>query len=397
MQPLVLKVVKGPDSQRKFLLKAGRAIVVGRGSDSDTKIQDSALSRSHFKVELIGDFIQVEDLGSSSGTFVNGQKVATVMLDPGDQIKAGDSIFVVDVDRPTDINKLGGYELGGYKLSEVIATGQRGVVYRGFDQANERDVAVKVFLPVVTRTEEQRDRFVRAMRTMLPIKNPHIVELYEAGRTGPFCWAAMQYIEGEGLNQLIDDLGFDGKLMWQEVWRAVVHITRALHVGFLKNIVHRNVTPSNIIRRKRDKVCLLGDFMFAKAVEGNLAYDVTSPGQIVGNLRYLPPERMISNAEIDTRTDMYGLAATAYALLTGQAPGQGKAPMEIIDCIRNVTPTAPSEFQPGMDKDFEAILMKMMAKEPKDRFIDPQQLLTALKRVGDKHRLETDVSDFWYG
>ena len=91
-------------------------------------------------------------------------------------------------------------------------------------------------------------------------------------------------------------------------------------------MVHRNVTPTNILRRTSDEVCLLGDFMLAKAIEGKLAQQVTQPGQIVGDVPYLAPERTLPDGEVDTRSDIYGLGATCYALLTGKAPAAREVP-----------------------------------------------------------------------
>jgi serine/threonine protein kinase len=394
-EKLVLKIADGPDPQT-FDLPSNRPFVVGRGQDSDTRIKDGALSRKHFQIEIIEGLIMVKDLGSSSGTFVNGEQIQTSMIDANDLIGAGDSRFKLVVQRPNDINQWQGQRIGDYLLQEVIAKGQYGTIYKSSDEKQNRTVAIKIFHPGIARSEERRDRFVRAMKTMLPIKDEHIVETYEAGRIGHFCWVAMEHLEGAGLDKLIESLGFEGKLMWQEVWRSVVHITRALHVGYKKNTVHRNVTPNNIVRRNVDKVCKLGDFMFAKAIEGNLAYDVTTPGKIVGSLHYLAPERVEPDGEIDTRTDMYGLAATAYALLTGEPPATGKNPLEIVKSIREQPPTPIGELVHGIDQDFAAVLMKMLAKNPDERFAKPELLLIELEKIGKANSLESDFSDWWH-
>lgn len=393
-EKLVLKIVGGPDLQT-FNLPSDRPFIVGRGQDSDTRIKDGALSRKHFQIELIEGLNMLKDLGSSSGTFVNDERIQTSMIDANDLVRAGDSQFKLVVQRPNDINQWQGQKIGDYVLNEAVAKGQYGTIYKATDEKQNRTVAMKIFHPGIARSDERRDRFVRAMKTMLPIKDEHIIETYEAGRMGQFCWVAMEYIEGAGLDKLIESLGFEGKLMWQEVWRTVVHITRALHVGFQKNIVHRNVTPNNIVRRTADKVCKLGDFMFAKAIEGNLAYDVTTPGKIVGNLHYLAPERVAADGEIDTRTDMYGLAATAYALLTGEPPATGKNPMDIVKSIREEHPKPLEEVVPGIDSAFAGVLMRMLAKIPSERFSKPELLLIELEKIGKANGLESDFSDWW--
>ena len=155
------------------------------------------------------------------------------------------------------------------------------------------------------------------MKTMLPIRHPNIVRLYNAGKKGPVCWAAMEFIEGESLTKVIDRIGIQGMLDWHEVFRLAVQIGRALQEASEHKIIHRNVTPTNILRRTSDKTCLLGDLMLAKGLEGTTAQQITQPGQLIGDLAYMSPERTQPDAVADCRSDLYGLGATLYALLAG--------------------------------------------------------------------------------
>ena len=408
--PIKVTILEGPDKDHEFELTEASPLLIGRGEASDTRIGDAALSRTHFRLSLVEGEIWAVDVGSRSGIAVNGKPTKASVLKLGDRVQAGDTIFQVGSRKSNsaqpanpakpvkamNITQLVGKTIGGYVLEEVIAKGRNGLVFKARDPAKNRQAAVKVLLPRVARDEEQRERFVRAMKTMLNVKDTHIVELYSAGKTGPFCWAAMEYIEGESLAQLIDRLGMDGLLAWEEVWRAAVHVTRALQVGYRNHIIHRNLTPTNIIRRQVDKVCKLGDFTFAKALEGTLAFDVTSPGQIVGDLNYLPPERLMES-EVDTRSDMYGLGATCYALLTGQPPVSGKTVIDITNSIRNETPKPPKEFQLYMNDRFQDVVMRLLQKKPENRFHTPDDLLRELEKVGQESNLETDFSDWWQG
>ena len=183
--------------------------------------------------------------------------------------------------------------------------------------------------PNVADSEEQKERFVRAMKTMMPIRHPNIVQLYNAGKKGPYCWAAMEFIEGESLASVIDQIGVQGMLDWRDVWRVAVHIGRALREAYERKIIHRNVTPTNILKREQGGVYLLGDLMLAKALEGSLAKQVTQPGQVIGDVPYMPPERTRDGAQVDGRADIYGLGATCYALLTGHPPFESDSLPEI--------------------------------------------------------------------
>lgn len=406
-------IVSGPDQGRVFNLNSEQTLVVGRGDASDTKIDDQTMSRVHFEIHVDGETATLNDKGSAGGTYVQGNKVDSIELTPADIIQAGScqlrfeklgsSNETVVTNKPNvppeDIKALPdlvGTKLGPYQLKSVIAKGASGMVFEAIDSEKNLTAAVKVLAPEFTNNDEQRERFVRAMKTVMTIKDPHIIELHNAGKNGPYCWAAMQLIQGESLADLIERIGIDGMLDWTEVWRIAMHIGRALRVGYEKKIIHRNVTPTNIIRRTKDKASLLGDFMLAKALEGSLAQQITQPGQIIGDLPYMAPERTKDQSNVDTRSDIYGLGATCYALLTGRPPADGDTLPEIIKSVREGTPAMPKQFQLSIDSNFEGVVMKMIAKKPEDRFESPEALLIELQKVGKYSNLSADWSD-WAG
>jgi serine/threonine protein kinase len=281
-----------------------------------------------------------------------------------------------------------GDTLGPYELTEVIGKGASGVVFKAKDIEKDTVAAVKVLSPQATSNDEQRQRFVRAMKTMLPIRDDRIVRLYKAGKKGPYCWAAMEYIEGENLSQLIKRIGIEDMLDWKEVWRVAIDIARALDTGHKNKIIHRNVTPTNILRRKSDGACLLGDLMLAKALEGKLAIDVTSAGQILGDILYLSPERALGGSEVDTRSDLYGLGAACYALLTGRPPVSGTSTTDMVKNIRDEVPKAPKSFQLSVNDLFQDVIMTLLQKDPADRIQTPAKLIKELLRIGKYNNLD---------
>ena len=399
-----LVVVEGQDAGRTFSIEDGNQITIGRGEKSDTRLDDATVSRVHCEIGRHGDIVTIKDLGSSSGTIVNGSKIDQAELTPGSLIQIGDSLLRLTLPRVDGettmapganqmgrpLEKLVGTTINSYRIDEIIGRGVSGMVFKAFDTEKERTAALKILTPTFSRSEEQRNRFVRAMKTMLPIKDPHIMRLYNAGISGPYCWAAMEFIEGENLAQLIEWIGIEGMLDWKKVWHVAMNIASALQAGFENKVVHRNVTPTNILRRKSDEVCLLGDFMLAKAIEGKLAQQVTSPGQIVGDVPYLAPERTMPEGDVDTRSDIYGLGATCYALLTGKAPAAGKSLPETIDNIRNKKPEKPRTYQLAVNELFQDIVMRMLEKNPSDRQQTPGELIVELERIGRFNNLSVN-------
>lgn len=401
---LRLTVIAGPDAGRIFDLDPDQTLVVGRGEKSKIRLGDPSVSRVHFEIGVDGDQVMIADKGSSSGTFLDGTQVDKSTVKIGSVIQAGDTRFRLEeqsetkgtmapVTRPDtseakSLPQLVGTDLGPYKLLGIIGKGSSGLVFKAHDAEKDRIAAVKVLTPQFTANDEQRQRFVRAMKTMLPIKDDRIINLYNAGKNGPYCWAAMEFIEGENLAQLIERTGIDGMLDWQKVWRAAVDVARALQKGFEHKIVHRNVTPTNILRRKSDEACLLGDFMLAKALEGTLCQQVTQPGQILGDIPYLAPERTQSDAAVDTRSDLYGLGATCYALLTGRPPVSGTTLAELVHNVREETPEPPKRFQLSVNDLFQDIVMTLIAKDPADRMQTPTSLIKELVRIGKYRGLD---------
>lgn len=399
-----LIVIAGPDKGRSFPLEDGQTLVIGRGQASQTQLSDPRVSRIHCHVQIDGGRTVLMDNGSAAGTWVRGAKIDDYELKPGDVFQLGDTQVRYQLDgvhdqstvagaiaptrpRPqsassSPLKDLVGQSMHIYRLDKIITLGNSGMMFRGYDTEKNREVAVKVLSPDYTASEEQKERFIRAMKTMLPIKHENIVTLYGAGKQGPFCWAAMEFVDGESLTQVIDRIGAAGMLDWRETWRVGVHIGRALHEAFQQKIIHRNVTPPNILRRSSDRVCKLGDLMLAKALEGAQAKQVTQPGQLIGDVPYMSPERTRGQDSVDCRSDIYGLGATLYALLTGRPPFESNSLPELIRMVREAVPVKPREHQLAIPELFQDAVLKMIAKRPEDRYQKPIDVVLDLERIG---------------
>jgi serine/threonine protein kinase len=412
-----LVIIGGPDRGRSFQIKEGQTLVIGRSQTSDTQINDPRVSRVHCRVVVDGGTITLLDNDSAGGTFMNGNKVSRQEINTGDTFSVGDTTmrYQLDANIPDDqptiapvaaakptpqaapqLADLVGETFAHYRLDKILAKGNTGMIFKAQDTEQDRVVAVKVLTPDANHSDEQRDRFVRAMKTMLPIKHDHLVSLYHAGKTGPFCWAAMQYIDGESLTELISRMGIEGMLDWRETWRIGVQIGRALDAAYEQKIIHRNVTPTNIMRRHADRACLLADLMLAKALEGNFSQQITAPGQLIGEVPYMAPERTRDADPVDTRSDIYGLGATLYALMAGRPPFESSSLPELVRMVREDEPTPPKEFQLSINEKFQDAVARMLAKKPSDRYQTPTELLRDLERIGRFNNLEADWTG-WSG
>ncbi len=287
-----------------------------------------------------------------------------------------------------NIEELEGRQLLRFEIGRIVARGRMGVVFRARDVENEQSVALKILRPGVMKDESEARRFVRAVNTMIGIKHENLVTLYSAGKSGPFCWTASEYVEGENLEEVIGRVGIGGMLPWEQPLRIMTHVGRALEVAHRHKIVHRNVTPRSILIRISDGAAKLGDLMLAKATSGTRAEQVTQAGETIGELSYLSPEQAGTGEALDGRTDIYNLGATIYAVLTGQPPIEGENLAQTLIKIQTVPPEPPSKKNTSVPAEFERIVMRTLAKSPDERYETSTALLAELKAVKNRYRVK---------
>ena len=401
MQPQLV-IIEGLDAGRTLELANGQTLAIGRGQACDVRLNDPRVSRTHCRLQVDGGSVVVQDAGSAAGTQVNDSPIEQHTLRPGDVIRIGDTLLRYQLEgsreestltdnafgRPkpppkvAPLEQLVGETFSRYVIESVVARGSSGMVFRARDTEKNRVVAIKVLSPDYSGTEEQKERFVRGVKVMGPIRHENIVSLHAAGIHGPYCWVAMEYVDGESMTQVIKRIGVAGMLDWRYTFRVAVHIGQALEEAAQHQIIHRNVTPSNILLRTSDKVVKLTDLTLAKALEGTLARQITQPGQLIGDVSYMAPERTRMQESADGRSDIYGLGATLYALLTGRPPYEAESLPELVSKIRSEEPPKPKTFQLSIPDMFQDVVMRMLSKRPDDRHQVPAELLKDLARVG---------------
>lgn len=405
--PARLEVIEGPDKGRSFPLVEGEALQIGRGPATTTKLVDPFVSRLHCELAFEKGVPVLLCRGGAGGTHINGRQVTHQALHSGDVIAIGDTRLRVDLggslddqtilrpvatprttrQLPHDVAALTGSVLGQYEVGQMLARGSSSLVYQARDTETNQPTALKVMLPEFTSNQEDMQRFHRAMGVVMKLHHPNLVTVLHAGQSGPFAWVAMELVEGESLRQVIQKIGTCGILDWRHALRVAVHVARALDFAHAQGILHRNITPPNILVRTADRVTKLGDLMLAKALEGGKSEQITRRGEIIGDLAYLAPERTYGASKIDGRSDLYGLGATVYALLTGRPPCEGKTQMETVEKIRNVMPPSPRGVQLSVPPEFDQIVMRLLAKNPDERFPTARALLTDLEKVAKGHVL----------
>jgi len=266
-----------------------------------------------------------------------------------------------------------------YEIREIVGRGAMGVVYRAVDPVIGRVVALKTICSMddpfhSEPGEDCVERFAREARAAGLLSHPNIVTIYDVGQmadTG-ISYIAMEFVEGTTLRQLIPH---GGVMAPDRVVDVGLQVARALDYAHRRNIVHRDVKPANILIRD-DGLIKLTDFGVARMGIS----DLTRTGESVGSPSYIAPE-MLLDQPVDGRADLFSLGVVFYELLTGVKPFTGETLAALYHKILAVTPAIPSSLNAAIPPEWDAIIMKLLARQPSDRYAGAHQLIDDLRAL----------------
>jgi serine/threonine protein kinase len=272
-----------------------------------------------------------------------------------------------------------GTRIGRYEIVAHLASGGMGEVYRARDVELDRVVALKVLPARLSENPASVERFRREARNAARLTHKNIVTLYDWGQDGGTWFLALEFVDGIDLNTHI---AARGRLEPKEAWLITVQATRALDHAFQQGITHRDVKPSNfLLAREGRKIRVkLTDLGVARAIRDE-DFRVTRAGTTVGTLDYLAPEQARDSALADVRSDIYSLGCTLYHMLAGHPPFPNGGLGERLFKHMQVEPTDVRQFNAEVPDGLWAVLRRMLAKRPDDRFQTPAELLDALLRL----------------
>lgn len=246
-----------------------------------------------------------------------------------------------------------------YEIVAELGRGGMGVVYRAYEPALERMIALKFLSPDLMDQPGVAARLRREAISAARLRHPNIALLYEFGQSDGRPFLAMEYVPGYSLRHLLES----GPLPYERVLRILSQIGEALEYAHIMGVVHRDVKPSNILVAPGDHAVLI-DFGLAKLAESSL---VTTDGAVLGTPHYMAPEQA-EGRDADARSDQYSLAAVAYELLTGAPPFHNRTPTAVVYAHIHELPPPPSERRPALPNAVNAVLLRALAKSPGDRY-----------------------------
>jgi serine/threonine-protein kinase len=266
-------------------------------------------------------------------------------------------------------------EFGDYELLEEIGRGGQGVVYRARQKSLNRTVALKVIGLGQWATKAHLQRFRLEAEAAASLDHPCIVPIHEVGERDGCCYFSMNLVEGDQLDEVVRR----EPMPIRKAAELIAKLSRAVHYAHEHGILHRDIKPGNVLLDAKGGEPHLTDFGLARLVETEST--VTHTMEVLGTPSYMAPEQAVgNNARVSRATDVYGLGAVFYQLLTGHPPFAGGTTYETIKLLLDTEPRQPRLLNPKIDRDLSTICLKCLEKDPRRRYPSALALAEDLER-----------------
>ena len=253
-------------------------------------------------------------------------------------------------------------DFGDYEFLEEIGRGGQAVVYRAHQKSLNRTVALKVIGLGPWTTEAHLKRFRREAEAVAHLEHPSIVPIYEVGEREGSCYFSMKFVEGGQL----DEVAHRDPMPIRRAVELIAKVARTVHYAHEHGILHRDIKPGNILLDQKGEPHLT-DFGLARLVEAEST--VTATLDVLGTPSYMAPEQASGGTtKVSKATDVYGLGALLYQLLTGHPPFAGGTTYETIKLLLETEPRQPRLLNPKVDRELSTICLKCLEKDPKRRY-----------------------------
>jgi HEAT repeat protein len=262
-----------------------------------------------------------------------------------------------------------------YHILGLLGAGGMGAVYKAEHRLMQRPVALKIISRELFDNPEAAERFRREARAAARLAHPNIVTAHDAEQAGDVHFLVMEFVEGTNLAQLVEQ---PGSLPVPQVCDYIRQAALGLQHAHERGMVHRDIKPHNLMRTPEGQIKIL-DFGLARFVaESAPTAALTKPGSVMGTPDYMAPEQALATHTADVRADIYALGCTFYHLLTGRPPFPGGSLTEKLLKHQQDQPQPVVDLRPDVPRGLAAVLRKMMAKRPEERYQTPAAVAEAL-------------------
>ncbi|MGH8051873.1 MAG: serine/threonine-protein kinase, partial [Arenimonas sp.] len=264
--------------------------------------------------------------------------------------------------------------IGHYEIVSELGRGGMGVVYKGYEPALTRYVAIKELSPALAHDQTLVERFLREARSMASLNDPHIIQIYLIGQDNNQPFFVMEFVDGESLSAVIKR---EGRLQVGDALKILHQSAKGLSVAHERGVIHRDIKPGNLMLSQRGQI-KIADFGIALA-NHDFNSKLTGTGEFVGTPGYLSPEVCLGKM-VDQRSDIFALGIVLFEMLTGRTPFSDESPLKLmLDVVQSQIPDV-RELNTDVDLDVATILSRMLEKDPNDRYQSTEALIEDLEK-----------------
>lgn len=272
-------------------------------------------------------------------------------------------------------DSLVGKQLNNFYIEHLLGRGGMASVYYGMDIGLNRPVAIKVIDERYRNDEPLTERFISEAQTIATWRHDNIIQVYYAGNEGDIYYFVMEFIDGDDLTQYMETFHEQQKhIEYDEVMRILHAVANGLDYAHNKGVIHRDIKPSNIMISNDNRVVLM-DFGLALDIQKGTI------GESFGTPHYIAPEQARDPATAVAQSDQYALGVIAYEMLTGQVPFDNPSAMTVALMHINDQPPKPSDINATLTQNVENVLLKVLSKDPGDRFPTCQSFVESLEHA----------------
>ena len=280
-----------------------------------------------------------------------------------------------------------GRDFGSYRILEQIGQGGMAKVFKAYQPAMNRVVALKLLPDLYAQDENARVRFRQEARIIASLEHPHILPVHDFGETEENAFLVMRYLQAGNLKNLLA-VAPENRLSLQDASLILSQIASALDYAHQKGIVHRDVKPANILIDRHGRA-FLTDFGVAKVLEAT--QELTRTGSTLGTPAYMSPEQA-AGKEVDGRSDVYSLGIVLYQMLVGRPPFDADTPYATLIAHINESLPLPSSINQKLPENVELVLIKALAKDPEERFQSAGEITNAIQEALGGSASRADLS-----